>query len=165
MKSFYLQVCLLVCCSVAKSYPTLCDSRNYSMPDFPVLHSLLEFAQLTSFGSLISSNHLILCHPLLLLPSIFLNIKVFSNESALHIRWSKYWSFSFIHSSEQSGFNSFRIDLFDLFAVLRTLKSLHQHHSLITSILQCSVFFMVQLSQPYSNSVQLLSCVWLFANP
>ena len=142
-----------------------CDPMDYSMPDFPVLHYLLEFAQTMSIELVMPSNSLILCLPLLLLPSIFPSIRVFSNESALHIRWSKYWSFSFIHSSEQSGFNSFRIDLFDLFAVLRTLKSLHQHHSLITSILQCSVFFMVQLSQPYSNSVQLLSCVWLFANP
>ena len=101
-----------------------------------------------SIESMMSSNHLILCHRLLLPPSIFPSIRVFSNVSALHIRWPKYWSFSFIisPSNEYSGLISFRIDWFHLFAVHGTLKSLLQHHSLKASILQCSVFFMVQLS-------------------
>ena len=99
-------------------------------------------------------NHLILCHPGLLLPSIFLSIRVFSNESALHIRWPKYWSFNFSisPSSEYSGFISFRIDCFDLFAVQGTLKSLLQHHSSKAPILLCSAFFMVQLSHPYMTT-------------
>ena len=97
-----------------------------------------------------ASNHLILCHPLLLLPSIFPSIRVFSNESALHIRWPKYWSFSFSisPSNEYSGLISFRMDWLDLLAVQGTLKSLLQHHSSKTSIL-CSAFFIVQLSHPY----------------
>ena len=97
-----------------------------------------------------SSNHLILCHPLLLLPSIFPSIRVFSNESALHVRWTKYWSFSFNISpfNEHSGLVSFRMDWFDLLAVQGTLKSLLQHHSSKASILRRSPFFIVQLSQP-----------------
>ena len=100
------------------------------------------------------SNHLILCHPLLLLPSIFPSIRVFSNESVLHIRWPKYWSFSFniSLSSEYSGLISFRINWFDLLAVQGTLKSLLQHHRSKASILQCSAFFMVQLSHPYMTT-------------
>ena len=100
------------------------------------------------------SRHLILCHPLLLLPSIFSSIRIFSNESALHIRWPKYWSFSFSidPSSEYSGLISFRTDWFDLLAVQGTLKSLLQHHSSKASILQCSAFFMVQLSHPYRTT-------------
>ena len=100
------------------------------------------------------SNHLVLCHPLLLLPLIFPSIRVFSNESVLHIRWPKYWSFSFSisPSNEYSGFSSFRIDWFDLFAIQRTLKSLLQHHSSEASILWHSAFFMVQLSRPYMTT-------------
>ena len=100
------------------------------------------------------SKHLILCHPLLLPPSIFLSIRVFSNESVLLIRWPKYWSFSFSisPSNEYSGQLSFRIDLFDLLPVQETLKSLLQHHSSKTSILQCLAFFMVQLSHPYMTT-------------
>ena len=107
--------------------------------------------KLMSIESVIPSNHLILCHPLLLPPSIFPSIKVFSNESALCIRWLKYWSFSFSisPSSEYSGLISFRMDWLDLFAVQGTLKNLLQHHSAKTSILQCSAFFIVQLSHPY----------------
>ena len=90
------------------------------------------------------SNHLILCHPFLLLSSIFFSIRVFSNESALHIKWPKYWSFSINPSNEHSGLISFRIDWFDL-AIQRTLKSLLQHHSSKASILWCVAFFMVQL--------------------
>ena len=100
------------------------------------------------------SNHLILCHPLLLLPSIFLSIKVFSNESALHSRWPKYWSFSFSisPSNEHPGLISFGMDWLDLLAVQGTLKSLLQHHSLKASILRCSAFFTVQLSHPYMTT-------------
>ena len=96
------------------------------------------------------SNHLILCHPLLLLPSIFPSIRVFSNESVLHIRWSKYWSFSFSISPSNgySGLISFRMDWLELLAVQGTLKSLLQHHGSKASILQCSAFFTVQLSYP-----------------
>ena len=100
------------------------------------------------------SNHLILCHPLLLLPSIFPSIRVFSNESALRIRWPKYWSSSFNISSsnEHSGLISFRMDWLDLLACQGTLKSLLQHHSSKASILQCSAFFIVQLSNPYMTT-------------
>ena len=103
-----------------------------------------------STESVMPSNHLILCHPLLLLPSIFPNIRVFSNESALHIRWPKYWSFSFSisPSNEHPGLISFRMDWLDLLAVQGTLKSLLPHHSSKASILQCSAFSIVQLSHP-----------------
>ena len=106
--------------------------------------------KLMSIELVMPSNHLILCHPLLFLPSIFTSIRVFSNESALLIRWSKYWSFSFSisPSNEYSGLISFRMDWLDLLAVQRTLNSIPQHHSSKTSILQCSAFFMVQLSHP-----------------
>ena len=106
-----------------------------------------------SIESVMSSNHLILCHPLLLLPSIFPNIRVFSNESALRIRWPKYWSFSFYisPSNEYSGLISFRMDWLDLLAVQGTRKSL-QHHSSKASILQHSAFFTVQLSHPYMTT-------------
>ena len=107
-----------------------------------------------SIESVMPSNHLILCCPFFLLPSIFPNIRVFCNESALCIRCPKYWNFSFSisPSSEYSGLISFKMDWFDLLAVQRTLKSLLQHHSLKASILQCSVFFMVQLSHPYMTT-------------
>ena len=106
----------------------------------------LNFLKLMSIESVMSSKHLILCHPLLLLPSIFPNIRVFSIESALGIRWPKYWSFSIRPSNEYSGLISFRIDWFALHTVL---KSLLQHHSSKTSVLWPSVFFMVQLSHLY----------------
>ena len=105
--------------------------------------------KLKSIESVLSSNHLILCHYLFPLPSILPNIRVFSNESVLCIRWPKYWSFSISPSNEYSGLISFRIDQFDLLAVQGTLKSLLQHHSSKASILLCSAFFMVQLSHPY----------------
>ena len=100
------------------------------------------------------SNHLILCRPLLLLPSIFPSIRIFSNELVLSIRWSKYWSFSFSIRpfNEYSGLISFRIDWFDLPVVQGTLKSLLQHHNLKASILQCSAFFMIQFSHPYMTT-------------
>ena len=104
--------------------------------------------------SVMPSNHLILCRPLLLLPSIFTSIKVFSNESVLCIRWPKYWSFSFNirPSNEHSGLISFRMDWLDLLAVQGTLKSLLQHHSSKASILWCSAFFIVQLSHPFMTT-------------
>ena len=107
--------------------------------------------KLLSIESVMPSNHLILCHPLLLLPSVFLSIRVFSNESALCIRWPRYWSFSFSisPSSEHPGLISFRMDWLDLLAVQGTLKSLLQHHSSKASVLRRSVFFIVQLSHPY----------------
>ena len=107
-----------------------------------------------SIKSVIPSSHLILCHPLLLLPLIPPNIRVFSNESTLRMRWPKYWSFSFniIPSNEHRGFISFRMDWLDLLAVQGTLKSLLQHHSSKASTLQCSAFFTVQLSHPYMTT-------------
>ena len=111
-----------------------------------------------SIESVMSSNHLILCHPLLLLPSIFPSIRVFSKESVLRIRWPKYWSFSFSISpaNEYSGLISFRTDCFDLLAVQGTLKSLLQHHSSKASILPHSDFFIVQLSHPYITTLKTI---------
>ena len=116
----------------------------------PNSRSLLK---LMSIESVIPSNHLILCHPLLL-PSVFLSIRVSSNKSVRHIRWSNYWGFKFSisPSKEYSGLISFRIDWFDLFAVQGTLRSLLQHHSSKAPILWCSAFFMVQLSHPYMTT-------------
>ena len=110
-----------------------------------------NWLKLMSMKSVMPSNHLILCHPCLLPPSIFPSIRVFSNESVLHIRWPKYWSFIFSisPSNEYSGLFSFRMDWLDLLAVQGTLKSILQHHSSKASILRCSAFFMVQLSHPY----------------
>ena len=105
-----------------------------------------------SIESVMLSNHLILCHTLLLLPSILPSIRVCSNESALHTRWPKYWSFSINPSNEYSGLISFRIDWFGLLAVQGTLKSLHQHHISKVSILQPIAFLMVQLSHPYMTA-------------
>ena len=122
---------------------------------FTIFWSLLK---LMSIVSVVLSNHLVLCCPLLLLPSIFPSIRVFSNESGLPIRWPKYWSFSFgiSRSSEYSGLISFRIDWFDFLAVQGTSKSLLQHHSSKASVLQCSAFFMVQLSVPYMTTKNCL---------
>ena len=113
-----------------------------------------SLSKLMSIDSLMPSNHLILCRPLLLLPSIFPSIRVFSNESTLRIRWPKYWSFSFniSPSNEHPGLISFRMDWLDLLAVQGTLKSLLQHHSSKASILQRSAFFMLQLSHPYTTT-------------
>ena len=136
--------------SVAQLCLTLCDPMNRSTPGLPVHHQLPEFTQLMSIESMIPSSHLILCRPLLLLPLIPPSIRVFSNESTLHMRWPKYWSFSFSISpfKEHPGLISFRMDWLDLLAVQGTLKSLLQHHSAKTSILQRSAFFTVQLSHP-----------------
>ena len=118
---------------------------------FTISQSLLK---LMSIESVMPSNHLILCRPLLLLPSIFPSIRICSNELALSIRWPKYWSFSFSisPSKEYSGLISFRIDWFDLLAVLAALNSFIQHHNLKASVLQHSAFFMVQPSHPYMTT-------------
>ena len=108
--------------------------------------------KLMSIESVMPSNHLILCHPLFLPPSIFPSNRVFSNESVLRISWPKYWSFNFSPSNEYSGLISFRMDWLDLLPVQGTLKSLLQHHSSKASILQCSAFFIVQLSHPYKTT-------------
>ena len=128
--------------SVAQLCPTRCNTMNCSMTGRPPKSMFIELVM--------PSNHLILCCPLLLLPSIFPSIRVFSNESAIHIRWPKYWSCSFniSPSNEQSGVISFRMDWLDLLAVQGTLKSLLQHHSSKASIIQHSAFFIVQLSHP-----------------
>ena len=139
----------MVCCSVTQSCLTLCDP----MASLSITNScsLLKFM---SIESVMPSKHLILCRPLLLLLSIFPSIMVFSNKLALHIRWPKYWSFSFSISPsiEYSGLISFRIDWFDLLAVQVTLKSLLQHHSSKASIIWCSVFFIVQISHSYMTT-------------
>ena len=142
------------CCSVAKSCPTLCNPMNCNKPGFPVLHYLPKFAQVhvhrVGDGVLMPSSHLVLCCPLLLLPSIFASLRVFTSESALCIRWPKYWSFNFSisPSNEYSGLISFRINWFDLLAVQGILKSLLQHHSSKVWILWHSAFLIVQLSHP-----------------
>ena len=136
-----------------------------STPDCPVLHNLLEFAQTHAVESVMPPNHLIFCHPLLLLPPIFPSFKVFSNESALCIRWPKYWSFGFSisPSNEYSEFISFRTDWFDLLVVHRTLQSLLQHYSSKASTLLCSAFFMVQLSHLYMTSGKSIALTrWTF---
>ena len=128
--------------------------EDYSMQDSPVLHCLLEFPKGHLHWAVMLSNHLILCHPLLLLPSVFPSIRVFSNESVLPIRWPKYWSFNFSisPSNECSGLTSFSIDWFDLLAVQGNLKNLLQHQSSKASIIWCLAFFMVQLSHPYMTN-------------
>ena len=140
--------------SVAQSCPTLCNLMNCSTPGLPVHHPSQSSLKLMSIESVMPSSHLILCHPLLLLPSIFPSIRVFSNESALLIRWPKYWSFSFkiSPSNEHPGLISFRMHWLDLLAVQGTLKRLLQHHSSKTSILWRSAFFIVQLSHPYMTT-------------
>ena len=137
------------------------DWARQASLSFIISWSLLS---LMSIESVMPSNHLILCHSLLLLPSIFPSIRVFSNESVLHIRSPKYWSFSFSisPSNKYSGLISFRMDWFDLIAVQGTLKSL-QPHSLKASILWCSAFFMVQLSHPYMSTGKNISLtIWTF---
>ena len=127
--------------SVAQSCPALCNPVDCSTPGLPVHHQLQSLLKLMSIKSVMPSNHLILCRPLLLLPSIFPSIRVFSNESALPIRWPQYWSFSFSisPSNEYSRLISFRMDWLDCLAVQGTLKSLLQHHSSKASILRCSL--------------------------
>ena len=140
--------------SVTQSCPTLCNPMDCSMPGFPMHHHSQSLLKLMFIESVMPSNHLILCHPLLLLPSVFRSIRVFSNDSALSIRWPKYWSFSFSisPSNEYSGLIPFRMYWFDLFAIQGNFKSLLQHHSSKAS--ENSIQF---------SSVQSLSRVLLFA--
>ena len=133
-------------------------------PSLTITNSQSLF-KLMSIQSVMPSNNLILCCSLLLLPSIFPSIRAFSNESVLHIRWSKYWIFSFSisPSKEYSGLISLRVDWLDLLAVLGTLKSLLQHHSSKASILQHSAFFIVQLSHPYMTTGKTIALIrWTF---
>ena len=127
---------------------------------FAVSWSLLKFM---SVELVMPFNHLVLCHPLLLWASVFPSIRVFPNELALHIKWPKYWSFNISPSIEYSGLISFRIDWFDLLIVQGTLRSLLQHHSLKTSVIQCSAFFMVQLLHPYLTTGKTIALSrWTF---
>ena len=135
--------------------------------DFLSITNSRSLLKLTSIELVMPSNHLILCHPLLLLPSIFPSIRVFSNESFLPIRWPKYWSFSFSisPSNEYSGLISFRMYWLDLLAVQGTLKSLLQHHRSKASVLQCSAFFIVQLSHPYMTTGKTIALTrWTFVS-
>ena len=142
---------LRCCCPVAKSCLTLWPPKlQHARLLCPSLS--LSLFELLSTESMMLSNHLILCHPLLLLPSVFPIIRVFFNELAHHIRWSKYWSFSFSPFNEHPGLISFRIDWFDLLAAQGTHKSLLQHHNLKVSILWHSAFVMVQLSHPHTTT-------------
>ena len=145
---------MFCCCSVTQSCLTLCNPMDCSTLGLPVHHQLPSLLKHISIESVMLSNHLILCHPILLPPSIFLSIRVFSNESVLHIRWPKYWSLSFSisPSNEHSGMIYFRMDWLDLLAVQGILKSLLQHQCSKASILQCSAFFIVQLSHPYMTT-------------
>ena len=151
MKGYFLNIQFS---SVTQSCRILCDPMNCSTPGLLVHHQLPEFTQLMSIESVMPSSHLILCRPLLLLPPIPPSIRDFSNESALHMKWPKYWSFRFSinPSNENPGLISFRMDWWDLLAGQRTLKSLLQLHSSKPSILRCSAFFTVQFSHPYMTT-------------
>ena len=140
-------------CLIVPNFETPWTAACQASSSITNSQSLLKFL---SIELVMPSNHLILCHPLLLLPSIFPSIRVFSSESVLHIRWPKYWSFCFSisPSNEYLGPISFRIDWFDLLAIQGTLKSLLQHHSSKASILQHSGFFIVQLSHPYMTTME-----------
>ena len=151
MRSHTILYHLLFSCSVVSDSATPRTAAHQASLSFTISQSLLK---LMSFESVMPSNHLIFCRPLLLLPSIFPTIRVFSNGSVLHIRWPKDWSFSFniSPSNEHSGLISFRMDWLDLLAVQGTLRSLFQCHSSKASILQRSAFFIVQLSHPYMTT-------------
>ena len=158
---------------LSQSVQSLSHVQLFATPWAAALQASLSITNSQSLLKLMSiklvmpSNHLILCHPLLLPPSIFPSITVFSNESVLHIRWPKYWSFSFSISpfNEYSGLISFRIDWLDFLAVQGTLKSLLQHHSSKASILQHSAFFIVQLSHPYMTTGKTIALTrWTFVS-
>ena len=157
-------ITVLFISSVTQLWPTtLCDPKDCSTPGSPVHHQLPELAQTHVHQSVMPSHQLILCHPLL--PLIFPSIRVFSSELVFHIRWPKYWSFSFSvsPSNEYSGLMSFRTDWLDLLAVQGTLKSLLQHHSSKASILQRSAFFIVKLSHPYMTIGKTIALIrWTF---
>ena len=145
---------------LSRVFVTLCEPMDCSMA-FLSITNLWSLLKLMSTESVRPSNHLILCHPLLLPPSIFPSIRVFSNESVLQIRWPKYWAFSFSisHSNEYSGLISFRMEWLDLLVVQGTLKSLLQHHSSKASMLWCSAFFIVQLSHPYITTGKTIALI------
>ena len=157
-------------CSVSQSVQslnhclTLCDPMDCSMPGFPVHHKLLELAQTHVHWVGYATHHLILCHSLFLLPSVFPSIRVVSSESVLCIRWPRYWSFSISPSNEYSGLISLRIDWFDLLAVQETCKSLLQHHSSKALILQHSAFLMVQLSHSYMTTGKTIALTTTWPN-
>jgi len=151
--------------SVAQSCPTLCNPMNLSTSGLPVHNQLPEFTQTHVHLVGDAIQPFVLCRPLLLLPQIPPSIRVFSNESTFHVRWPKYWNFSFSisPSSEHPGLISFRMDWLDLLAVQRTLKSLLQHHSSKASILRRSDFFIVQLSHPYMTTGKTIALTrWTF---
>ena len=152
-------------CSVAQSCPTLCNPMTTARQASLSITNSWSLPKLLSIESVMPSSHLILCRPLLFLPSIFPSIRVFSNESALHIRWPKYWSFSFniSPSKEHPILISFRMGWLDLPAVQGTLKSYLQYHSSKASILWCSAFFIVQLSHPYMTTEKTIAWTrWTF---
>ena len=158
-------------CSIVIVVQSLSFVRLFATPWSAACQASLSFTISWSFLTLISiesvmpSHHLILCHPLLLLPSIFPSIRVFSNESVLHMRWPKYWSFSFNISppNEHPGLIYFRMDWLDLLAVQGTLKSLLQHHSSKASFLRCSAFFIVQLSHSHLTLEKTIALIrWTF---
>ena len=155
---------LCCCCSIVQSCLTLCNPMNCSTPGFPVHHHLLELVHTHVQWVIDTIQPFVLCCTLLLLPSIFPSIRAFANELVLHIKWPKYWSFSFSISPsiEYSELIYFRIDLYDL-AGQGTLKSLLQHHSLKASILTSSAFFMVQISHPYMTIGKTIALtIWKF---
>ena len=151
--------------SVTQSYLTLCNLWTTARQAFLSISNSQSFLKHMSIESVMPSNHPMLCRPVLLLPSIFPRIRVFTNESVLRIRWPKYWSFSFSisPSNEYSGLISFRMDWLNHLAVQRTLKSLCQHHSSKASILQHLAFFIVQLSHPCMTTGKTIALTrWTF---
>ena len=150
---------------VAQSRPTLCDRRTAARQASLSITNSRSLLKLMFIESVMPSNHLILCHPIFLLPSILPSIRVFSNESAFRIKWPKYWGFSFSisPSNEYLGLISFRMDWLDLLAVQGTLRSLLQHHSSKAWTLRCSAFFTVQLSHPYMTTGKTIALTrWTF---
>ena len=164
----FISVILVRFSAVAQSCPTLCNSMNIAACQASLfITNSQSLLKLMSIQSVMPSSHLILCCPLLLLPSIFPNIRVFSTEAALFIRWPKYWSFSFniSPSNEHPGLICFRMDWLDLLAVQGTLKSLLQHHSSKAAILLCSVFFIIQLSYAYMTTGKTTALTrWTFVD-
>ena len=159
---------MICCCWATKSCLTLCNPMDCNTAGFPCPPlPPPNLLRLMSIESLILSNHSILCHPFLFLPSIIPSIRISSKESPLRVRWPRYWSFSFSisRSNEYSGLISFRIDWFDLLAVQRTLKSLLQHHSSKASIFWSSVFFTVQLSHLQMTTGKIITLIkWTFVS-
>ena len=152
----------MVFSSVTQSWPTLSNPWPAAGQASVFITNSWSLLKLMSIEMIMPSNHLILCHHLLLPPSIFPNIRVFSNESVFHIRWPKYWSFSFSisPSNDYSGLISFRMDKLDLLAIQGALKVLLQHHSLKASIIWRSAFFIVQLSHPYMTTGKTIALTY-----